>query len=513
MWRSVRTLLLPLLGPLFGLALLAGVSGCRSASTAAPPLACEDGRAAPGAFAEVATVGGYLSRVELAGCGQLTFVDQAGSVWLAGPGLTSPERITDAAAAVQLSRRGDQLWWRGSDGMSTWRDLASGAEVSVEASATGFVRDGDRERAFSCAGSELRIVAADGVEVVARDVDTCAQIFTAPQAPVIVYVGPEGELRVLSLTSGEALALGEVPYAAARSDQIRLSSDGRVLFHQAYVGTQRVGIFDLEAPEGERFIGAPQLYGGLGSILEAAGSGHVSALRTADGVLVITEDLWLNDYGPASTLISLEPSGRRAAIQYPLGPGTGGWPIELADIDSATLGDTLDVVPSGPSSIVTSPSGGVVALVLRELAGWSSVYRFRWSDGPTLAPVPDMGANTRALFVGDDGRILIGVNDADVVLLGPDDGVLARWSGYYPSATYAVHGGADTLVWLRSQDYTQQRLVVVDAEGSERVLLEDPNVQQVQIDADGERVAIVTTAPDPIDPSLVRSIVWAGAIP
>lgn len=510
MSRSVRTLCF---GPLLGLALWTGAIGCRSASSAVPALACEEGRPSPGALAELATVGGYLSRVELAGCGQLTYVDQTGNAWLVGPGLATPERISDAATAVQLSRRGDQIWWRASDGTSTWRDLGTGDEVLVEASATGFVRDGDRERAFSCARPELSLIGADGVEVIARDVDTCAQIFTAPDAPLIAYVGPEGELRVLSVRTGAVLDLGEVPYAAVRSDQVRLSSDGRLLFHQAYVGSQRVGIFDLGAPEGERFLAAPQLYGGLGSVLEARGSGHVTALRTTEGALVITEDLWVNEYGAGTSLIALEPSGRRAAIQYPLGPGTGGWPIQLADIDEGTLGDTVAVPTSAPSSTVASKSGAVVALVFRDDFGWPTAWRFRWAGTPALEVVPTMGSNTRVLFVGDDGRLLFGVNDADVILLGPDDAVLARWSGSYPSATYAVHDGADTMVLLRSQDSTQQRLVVVDGEGVETMVLDDPNIQQLELDRDGERVVVVTTEPDPSDPSLVQSTLFAGAIP
>lgn len=480
---------------------------CADPDFAAPiaPLSCGE-RAAAGPVAELDSLATAGVSMTMGPCGDLTYVTPDGDVMRVGPALDAPVRVAEAGAGATFSTRGDQVMMRDTEGGVTWRRLPDGPEVRVEAGVQGFARSGDEEIAWVCGGGEIGTIDEDGYRRLVGDVATCAGAVVARAAPVLLYVAPEDLLRRVRLDTGDAVDLPEVPFIAVRGDQLTLSRDGRVLIHRPVRSSQHVGIFDLGAPEGERFLAAPELRSH--AVLEAERANHVFGVDAADGALVLTRERWLNFYEGAQ-LLALSPDGSRALLTSVSEDGLRRT-YEVSDLDTLES-EPLEAPVTGNLRLAgRSRDGDTLALSERNVVGVTTLYRFRW-DAPGFEAVPAVGRNAQVYWVGGDGSLLVHANEEEAALLDPDGEERARWSNVGRVDAQSTARGL--LMTIRSRDWATQRILAVRPDGTQEALYAGQSVQRLILDRDGERVAFSVFEQDVMDPSMFQTRIFAGAVP
>ncbi|MDX1579484.1 MAG: hypothetical protein R3266_13440, partial [Gemmatimonadota bacterium] len=106
-------------------ALLTILAGCASPAEPLPALgtdACGE-RLPAGSVVEMASTTSGLRQVRMGPCGEVTWYDAAGDLFVAGPELVEPERVTGSVGSVDVSRLGDQAFVRRADGATAWMRL------------------------------------------------------------------------------------------------------------------------------------------------------------------------------------------------------------------------------------------------------------------------------------------------------------------------------------------------------------------------------------------------------
>ncbi|HJL15203.1 MAG TPA: hypothetical protein RMH99_06080, partial [Sandaracinaceae bacterium LLY-WYZ-13_1] len=429
-------------------------------------------------------------------CGELAVAGREG-LRLAGPELASLEAVATDVTEVRMAPLGGQLWGRGRDRM-LWLDLETRRTTSVEqARATGFAGD----VAWACRSDGLHAVDAEGTERRAEAVAGCERIWSAPRAPVVVYVTGEETLAWVDLEGGNGGTLEDVDYQTLRGDQLRLSPDGRVLQHRVRAGGSWLALFDLEAAAGERLLAAFESSGGP-AVHEAPGAGHVLAVELAaeDATVILTEDLWLNRYEGAR-FHAFAPGGDRALLRFGRETGGAGWTFDVAHLDGTRLEPTGVEVGSGVS-VVRSAEGGAAASRYLNAYHWQPLHVWRWSDGDHAIARDDVA---RIDWVSEEGVVLARLDDGPAVLIDAGGTELARWEAARSVTAWRVNGGDATLVRVVPAMGAAHRLVRVGADGEARTIAEGTSIADVSVDGDGERVAFVRT-----DGGV--SELWAGSL-
>ena len=470
------------------------------------PLPCEGATAA--AYGDRLTVSGSIGSLQMGPCGDLVWIDPTGALVRMSPRLDDPERVVEGPVAQwRASRRRDAFLV--ADGAGGWSYVAPGAEPgpAVEATSVGFLRRGEEEIAWACVDRELGTLDGEGFHPRVSDVRLCERVIAAPEAPVLVFVADDFTLRAIHLAEDRLHDLSEVAYIAASSDQLALSRDGRILYHQpGRVAEPRIGIFDLTRPVGDRLIGAPRIQGGIHGVQHAPGAGHVAALSTEDGAVLLGADGFLRVYEEAR-LLSVAPDGAGALLNAPTGP----WDGDPWDVFVAAPGRPrrpIATVDAAISNVQRSARGAA-------LIGWGRdetdrfargfYVRYRWDD-EALVGLP--GQRRIPYWVGEDGSSVTRTDDGAVVQ-APDGEVLHDFPEIWSPNAYAL-GDAEVLLWLREAERT--RLVAASIRTSDRRVLHDgAALRSVQVDRAGDRVATLRWEPDPDDPSAVRSVIAAGA--
>ena len=315
-------------------------------------------------------------------------------------------------------------------------------------------------------------------------------------------------LGAINLVTDERFDLSEVPYVAAASDTIRLSRDGRVLYHQASrTPTNRIGIFDLRAPAGERLIGAPETTSGLHAIAEARGTGHVAAFRSAEHTLILTDSLYLNIYEGAD-LISLAPDGTDALLDYSL-TGTEARSISLASLVTNDVAEVARI--DGPlSSVIHAWSGETVAGRVFVDGQSASIFGWRWSDRASFERDATNVDNLR--HVTSRGALIVEIDRIGLTYIDEDGLIRTSFRDERLRETRSIHRDAGVLVSLRDNTTGDSRWVVIAQDGTERELAGGDRSFSVTVGPLGQRAAYVTSRPDETDPTMTRQTIFAGAI-
>lgn len=470
--------------------------GCGSEPAVGP--SCGEA-ASPGPVAPVAALEGRSpATFGLGPCGELAFVEPGGALWVTGPDHVAVDPRADGVSRIDFAPNGGQLWAT-RDGGALWLDLDSGATVAVdEVRRTAFAGD----LAWACDDEGILRVEPEGAERLAAELEACGRAWPARAAPILVYLTSEGTLARLHLESGAITALDEVPYEAIRGDTLALSPDGRVLHHRARAGEGWLGVFDLDAPAGERLLAAlSSPFGAVPEPVEAPGAGHVAAvwLEDENATVILTDDLWLNRYDGAR-FHAFAPGGDRALLRYPREGGRAGFVFDVAHLDGTRL-EATDLEGGSGASVRRSARGGAVATLFHDPYTWAPLQIWRWADGVHRVDRPDLADLE---WVDEVGTTLVRLEDDALALLRVDGRELARWAGVRTARAWSVRGGEAVLVRMgepRASD--ADRLVVVDAErGASAVLSEGAALTDVAVDAAGERVAF-----------LRDGVLWAGALP
>ncbi|MFK7989066.1 MAG: hypothetical protein AB8I08_23815 [Sandaracinaceae bacterium] len=456
-----------------------------------------------------------LDRMRLGPCGELTWRDGDGSHYL-GPDFASVRPLTEDARSLSVSEAGDQVLVERADGSVDWRSVhGEGPSVAFEAERYGFVRDEDTSVAWFCAQGSLGRVGPAGVEVLAEP-GTC-DVWSATAAPVLAYVDAEFTLAVLDLRDGGTTTLPDVPFVAVSNDEVRLSRDGRILFHQPRnTPVPRIGVFDVRRDEGRRLLGAPESRRGLGSLREAADAGHTVAFQGGEHAYVVTPNGYLNVY-PDMTLLSLSPDGTEAVLVTNVVPPEVTSEVLVSDLDSARVSPLPSAAAFGahapPERVITSWDGNAVVAEGRDPSFTVEGHRmsFRW-DTREFAQIGLVNRESQARWVSETAVVLSQEGSISAQLGRVGQAPLHRLTSYGVSVVNSPMPGR-VILRVRTAEGAE-RVVLASTESGESLELGTyEGLWAVMVDHAGARLVTLSDEPDPAMPARVLSRVVAEPMP